>query len=76
MAVVLGQQVDTCCVGVGAHGASYLGPEHNGLQLKVDPKTPLPFAVPAGEMGEQEQKGLYDFVNRMNRITAAKLAGL
>lgn len=70
--VVLGQQVDTCCGGVGAHGASYLGPEHNGLQLSIDPKTPLPFAHPAGDMQEREQKGLYDFVNRMNRITAAR----
>src|SRR2546427_790112 len=26
--IVLGEPVDSCCGGVGAHGASYLGPEH------------------------------------------------
>ena len=39
-----------CCGGIGAHGANYLGPEHSGVQLGVDPKNPLPFAAPGGEV--------------------------
>ena len=31
---------------MGGHGASYLGPEHDGVQLSVDPVNPLPFARP------------------------------
>ena len=42
--VVLGEPIDTCCGGVGAHGASYLGPEHNGgiaPQLWAGPMIPF-----------------------------------
>ena len=44
--VVLGTPIADCCGGIGAHGANYLGPEHSGVQLGVDPKNPLPFAAP------------------------------
>ena len=44
--VVLGTPIADCCGGMGGHGASYLGPEHDGVQLAVDPKNPLPFAAP------------------------------
>ena len=39
--VVLGTPIADCCGGIGAHGANYLGPEHSGVQLGVDPKNPL-----------------------------------
>ena len=39
-----------CCGGMGGHGASYLGPEHDGVQLSADPKNPLPFAAPGREV--------------------------
>ena len=44
--VVLGTPIADCCGGLGGHGASYLGPEYDGIQLSVDPKNPLPFAAP------------------------------
>ena len=38
--VVMGTPIADCCGGIGAHGANYLGPEHSGVQLGVDPKEP------------------------------------
>src|SRR5688500_18218390 len=35
--VVLGTPVADCCGGVAANGAHYLGPEHSGVSLSVDP---------------------------------------
>ena len=40
--VVIGTPIADCCGGMGGHGASYLGPEHDGIQLSVDPKNPSP----------------------------------
>ena len=48
--VVLGTPIADCCGGIGAHGANYLGPEHSGVQLGVDPKNPLPFAAPGTDV--------------------------
>src|SRR5579884_887399 len=35
--VVLGEPPGDCCGGVGTHGSGYLGPEHAGVQLEVNP---------------------------------------
>src|SRR5678815_1888634 len=48
--VVMGTPIADCCGGVGAHGANYLGPKHDGVQLEVDPKNPLPFAAPGSSV--------------------------
>ena len=53
--VVLGTPIADCCGGMGGHGASYLGPEHDGVQLAVDPKNPLPFASPGPDVFREEQ---------------------
>ncbi|GIX03548.1 MAG: sulfatase [Planctomycetaceae bacterium] len=45
--VVLGEPLADCCGGSHGHGSQYLGPEHAGIRLKVDPRDPLPFARPA-----------------------------
>ncbi|MBM3798219.1 MAG: DUF1501 domain-containing protein, partial [Acidobacteria bacterium] len=56
---VLGDPVDSCCGGAGTYGGSYLGPEHNGVQLNVDPANPLPFAaLPKGFSRERQEREL------------------
>ena len=55
--VVLGTPIADCCGGMGGHGASYLGPEHDGVQLAVDPTNPLPFATPGADVYREEQRG-------------------
>ncbi|MFT7513814.1 MAG: hypothetical protein ACI9QL_003029 [Candidatus Omnitrophota bacterium] len=48
----------------------YLGPAHDAIQLKIDPKNPLDFARPHGGMPVEEQRLGFDLVNRLNRLTA------
>ncbi|MHC4877328.1 MAG: DUF1501 domain-containing protein [Planctomycetota bacterium] len=67
--VVMGRPIADCCGGQQAHGANYLGPEHDGVQLKVDPKDPLPFAVPDRAMYREEQRAEFELLNRLNRIS-------
>jgi hypothetical protein len=67
--VVLGTPIADCCGGNMAHGANYLGPEHNGIRMNVDPKNPLPFATPGSDKYQEEQKAEFDLLGRLNRLT-------
>jgi hypothetical protein len=67
--VVMGRPIADCCGGQGAHSANYLGPEHDGVKLKVDPANPLPFATPDKEMFREEQRAEFELINRLNRLT-------
>ena len=68
--VVLGDPIDTCCGGLGAHGASYLGPEHAGVQLDVNPNNPLPFSKPGVSAGVQEKE--FELLQRFNKLAAVE----
>jgi hypothetical protein len=70
--VVLGEPIDTCCGGVGAHGAAYLGPEHNGVQLETNPDNPLPYAKAAGDILPQEQKSEFELINELDKISSVE----
>lgn len=70
--VVMGTPIADCCGGVGAHGSNYLGPVHNGVQLAIDPKNPLPFAVPAADVYREEQEEEFALLGRLNRLSAAE----
>jgi hypothetical protein len=68
--VVLGTPLADCCGGNEAHRASYLGPQYDGVPIKVDPDDPLPYArPPAGTLAE-EQAAQFQLLNRLNRLTA------
>ena len=69
--VVLGTPIADCCGGAGAHGANYLGPEHDGVQLAVDPENPLPFAAPPPGVYREEQQDEFALLDRLNGLTAA-----
>ena len=68
--VVMGTPIADCCGGLGGHGASYLGPEYDGIQLSVDPRNPLPFASPARDVFREEQAGEFELLGRLNRLSA------
>jgi len=70
--VVLGTPIADCCGGAGAHGANYLGPAHNGVQLTVDPRNPLPFNTPSGEVYREEQAEEFALLGRLNRLAAVE----
>ncbi len=67
---VIGTPIADCCGGVGAHGANYLGPAHAGIQLNVDPASPLPFASPGAEVYREEQRAEFELLHRLNRLSA------
>jgi hypothetical protein len=67
--VVLGVPTGDCCGGAWTHGAGYLGPEHAGVRLQVDPKKPLPFiAPPDGAMSREEQLESLTLLGRLNHL--------
>ncbi len=66
--VVLGTPLADCCGGARGHGAHYLGPEHDGVRLAVDPKAPLPFAALAPGQSRDEQAAEFDLLGRLNRL--------
>jgi hypothetical protein len=67
--VVLGTPLADCCGGVHGHGSNYLGPEHNGIRLNVDPRNPLPFALPGADKFREEQAAEFDLLGRLNRLS-------
>ncbi|MGE3817904.1 MAG: DUF1501 domain-containing protein [Isosphaeraceae bacterium] len=68
--VVLGTPIADCCGGIGGHGASYLGPEHDGVSLSVDPANPLPFAKPGPEITADAQRDEFALLGRLNTLSA------
>jgi Protein of unknown function (DUF1501) len=70
--VVLGTPLADCCGGVEGHGANYLGPEHSGVQIQIDPKNPLPFVSPGPDVFQQEQEGEFELLRRLNKISSVR----
>ncbi|HUY92298.1 MAG TPA: DUF1501 domain-containing protein [Pirellulales bacterium] len=70
--IVMGTPIADCCGGMGAHGASYLGPEHNGVQLNADPKNPLPYAAPGPDVFREEQAAEFELLGRLNQLSAVE----
>jgi hypothetical protein len=70
--LVMGTPIADCCGGVGAHGANYLGPEHDGVQLATDPKNPLPFAAPGPDVYREEQQAEFALLNRLNQLAGVE----
>jgi hypothetical protein len=67
--VVLGVPTGDCCGGAWTHGAAYLGPEHAGVRLSVDPQRPLPFISPAGNAISREEQGEnLSLIGKLNRL--------
>lgn len=67
--VVLGVPTGDCCGGTFTYGASYLGPEHGGVRLNVDPKKPLPFiAPPPGSITTEEQRQNLSLLGQLNHL--------
>ncbi len=50
----------------------YLGPAHDAVTLKVDPKNPLAFAKPEEKITDKEQRLGFGLVNKLNRLNTKK----
>lgn len=68
--VVMGAHIGDCCGGMETHRANYLGPEHDGVPITVDPKNPLPFANPGSEVFLQEQQAEFALLNKLHQRAA------
>jgi hypothetical protein len=67
--VVLGVPTGDCCGGAFTHGAAYLGPEHAGVRLNLDPKKPLPFMKPPeGGITTEEQLENLSLLGKLNAL--------
>jgi len=65
--IALGPPPRDCCGGVGSHGADYLGPEHAGVQLRIDPQNPLPFGTPGADVYLDERRKQLELLRKLNR---------
>jgi hypothetical protein len=65
--VIMGSPPGDCCGGVGAHDGSYLGPEHSGVPISVNPSEPLPFGTPGNQVTLGERRHQLDLLNQLNQ---------
>lgn len=70
--VVLGEQVGPCCGGSTCSGAAYLGPEHSGVEMSLDPANPLPFAAPPEGVSPEEQRREFDFIRKLGQMAQVR----
>lgn len=54
----------------GGVDSDYLGPEHAGIWLKIDPENPLPFARPARSVSAAAAQTKAELLGRLNRLAA------
>ncbi len=52
--------------------ADYLGPQHAGIQLSLDPKNPLPFGVRSAGVLPDEQQSEFGFIHRLNQLSSVE----
>lgn len=48
----------------------YLGPQHSGVPIALDPKNPLPFGTRFGNQSEIEQAQEFALIHRLNALTS------
>lgn len=66
--ISMGPPLDLQCN--GGVDSDYLGPEHAGILLKIDPDNPLPFAKPARPVTAALAQTKSDLLSRLNRLAA------
>ena len=70
--VVMGPPPGDCCGGVGAHDASYLGPEHSGVKMAINPRNPLPFGTPGDKISRKERRHQLDLLKDLNDLSSVE----
>jgi hypothetical protein len=68
--MVLGTPLADCCGGREAHRANYLGPQYDGVPLKIDPKDSMPYLSPERGVFVEEQRHQLNLLRQLNQFTA------
>ena len=55
-----------------ARDGHYLGPAHDAVPLRVDPKNPLDYGKPEGALTDAEQRLGFGLVDRLNKLRAVE----
>ena len=50
----------------------YLGPQHAGVPITLDPKNPLPFGQRPADKSEAEQRDEFEFIGKLNQLAAVE----
>ena len=50
--------------------ADYLGPQHSGVELSLEPGAPLPFGARPGDVLAEEQRNQFEFIHDLNALSA------
>jgi hypothetical protein len=66
--ISMGPALESQCM--GGVDANYLGPEHAGILLEVNPDNPLPYARPGAPVGESEAALKAELLGRLNRLAS------
>jgi hypothetical protein len=70
--VVLGRPPSDFGGGSASHQASYLGPEHDGVPLEVDPEHAVPYSLHGTTYYRETQQAEFELSSRLNRLTAVE----
>jgi hypothetical protein len=68
--ISMGPALESQCF--GGVDSSYLGPEHAGVILNVDPANPLPYARPERAVSAPVEGAKADVLGRLNRLAAVE----
>ena len=70
--VVLGGSLSERFGGAGGRRADYLGPEHDGVPISVDPTNPLPFGAPPAGVSAEERKREFALLTDLHKLATAE----
>jgi len=70
--VVMGRPPSDFGGGYASHQASYLGPEHDGVPIEVDPERAVPYPPQGPAQSREAQQAEFELVSRLNRIAAVE----
>jgi hypothetical protein len=70
--VVLGRPPSDFGGGMASHQASYLGPEHDGVPVEVEPERAVPYPPQGPGQFREAQQAEFELVSRLNRLAAVE----
>jgi len=70
--IVLGRPPSDFGGGYASHQASYLGPEHDGVQIDTDPDRAVPYPPHGPGQFREAQEAEFELVGKLNRLAAVE----